>query len=367
MSAKQRSGKFVAPKDEAKNDSDDYSSAGSDTDDFAFYQSRFPLPTTAPKPARPAHPSSAASQPTVGQQREQWTEVHDARKEKYVQRRTAREAELAALQAEAEANSRNEFSSLPRFVPYARDQSGKWLGGKSQHKAKPKQLGVIEDYIVPDVHDGKGKQQKKKKSDSLLVNSSNSSGAASGANREWSGEADMVDTIVSWIERQMGEEVMTVAQIGERIQARVGDSWNKRYKHRYGPLVDWLRTKDRLLVHGDRVTVRPREETAESNDSRQHRQQRQQRDVEARAEAAAVRAVSKAERSWLAFVLYVLALLAVVYGAYSVWSGRNMSDLTRQFAEQLEAMEHRVADIAHATEHSGSEGCASEPAVDFLV
>ena len=349
MSAKKRTAKFVAPKDEAKNDSDDYSSS-SDTDnnDLAFYQSRFPLPTKAPKPAQASRQSA---QQSSNQQPEQWTEVHDSRKEKYQQRRTVREAELAALQAEAEHNARNEFSSLPRFVPYARDASGKWLGQKSQLKVKAKQLGVIEDYIIPEAHDGKNK--KKKKRDDLLTNSSSAASSGS-SSREWSGESDMVETIVQWIERQMGEEVMSVAQIGERIQARVGDSWNKRYKPRYGPLVEWLKTKQQLVVNGDRVTVRPREERIDETSESGERRQRERREVAARAEAAAVRAVSRAERSWLAFVLYVIALLAVVYGAYTVWSGRNMSDLTRQLAEQLEAMEEKVLDVKHtlAAEHS---------------
>ena len=339
MSANKRTAKFVAPRDEAKNDSDAYSSDDSN-DDFNFYQSRFPLPTAAPKPARPAHQSAA---PSSSQQSETWTEVHDARKEKYQRRRTAREAELAALQAEAEENARNEFSTLPRFVPYARDKNGKWLGGTSQHKAKPKQLGVIEEYIIPDVNDGK--KQKKRRKDDILNN-------AAGGSKEWSSESDIVETVVSWIERQIGEEVMTVAQIGERIQARVGDSWNKRYKQRYGPLVDWLKTKEQLLVHGDRVTVRPSEDKQESSESRERRQQRERLEVAARAEAAAARAVSRAERSWLAFLLYVLALLAVMYGAYSVWSGRNMSDLARQLAEQLKAMEENVAALNHTTAHT---------------
>ena len=350
--AKKRTAKFVAPKAEAKNDSDDYSS-GSDNDDFAFYQSRFPLPTTAPKAARPARPPAAASAPSVQQQPEQWTEVHDSRKEKYQQRRTVREAELAALQAEAEENSRREFSSVPRFVPYARDSSGKWLGAKSQHKAKPKQLGVIEDYIVPDPHDGKNKQKKKKRDDDLLVGSNTAAGSSSGSgSREWTNEHDMAETVASWIERQLGEEVMTVAQIGERIQARVGDSWNKGFKPHHGPLADWLRNQPQLAVNGDRVTVRPAQDNQQAEAGRERRQQRERREQAGRADAAAARAVRGAERSWLAFVLYVVALLAVVYGAYTVWSGRNMSNLTRQLAKQLEAMEEKVVGLARSVDDS---------------
>ena len=343
--AKKRPVKYIAPKDEVKDDSDGYSSADSD-DDLSFYQSRFPLPTKAPKPAPPARPSPTAPKQA---QSEQWTEVHDSRREKYQQRRSVREAELAALQAEAAENARNEFSSLPRFVPYARDAAGKWLGAKSQHKAKPKQLGVIEEYIVPDSGQQHGQKQKKgKKRDDLLLN-----GVVAG--KEWSGEADMADSIVKWIEHQLGDEAMTVAQIGERIQARVGDSWNKRYKQKYGALVEWLRSREQLLVHGDRVTVRQREEQQQQEqvtESRERRQQRERREADAaRAEAAAVRVVNKAERSWLAFLLYVAALLAVVYGAYSVWSGRNVSDLARQLAEQLEAMEEKVVGVTDAAGH----------------
>ena len=346
--AKKRPVKYIAPKDEAKDDSDGYSSAGSD-DDLSFYQSRFPLPTKASKPPPPSRPSPTAQKQA---QPEQWTEVHDSRKEKYQQRRSVRETELAALQAEAAENARNEFSSLPRFVPYARDAAGKWLGGKSQHKAKPKQLGVIEDYIVPDSSQLHGQKQKKgKKKDDLLLNTSGGGGGAA-AGREWSGESDIVDSIVNWIEHQLGEEAMTVAQIGERIQARVGDSWNKRYKQRYGALVEWLRSREQLLVQGDRVTVRQREQQEQVTESRERRQQRERREADAaRAEAAAVRVVNKAERSWLAFLLYVAALLAVMYGAYSVWSGRNMSDLARQLAEQLEAMEEKVVGVTDAAGH----------------
>ena len=360
MSAKKRTAKFVAPKDDAKDaySSDDHS-AGSDDDDFAFYQSRFPLPTNAPKPSRRPASSSSSQHPSQKQQRQsdEWVEVHDTRKDKYQQRRTAREAELAALQAEAEDNRRNEFSTLPRFVPYVRDAAGKWLGGKSVHKAKPKQLGVIEDYIIPDPHASKH-NKKKKNNDLLLTTASASAAANSSSSKEWSSEADMVEGVVHWIERQIGEEVMTVAQIGERIQARVGESWNKRYRHQYGPLLDWLRSKQHFIVQGDRVTVRPRQEGEEGEEEHerdgQQRQQRREVDDTGRTASKAAKRVKRAQRSWLAFLVYALVLLVVGFGAYSVWSGRNMSDLARQLAQQLDAMEAQVADVkqAAAAEHS---------------
>ena len=148
-----------------------------------------------------------------------------------------------------------------------------------------------------------------------------------------------LQTIAGWVERQPGSESMTVTQIAERVAAVTGQSWNKKLKASYGPIVDFLRSRHELLVDGDRVTVN----AVDSGDEAGARSPQSSGgvlmgDIEER-RAAELKKIDRSSRSTRAFLIYLATLSAVGLFAYSLWSGRGLSDLTRQLADELKRME----------------------------
>ena len=321
-------------RDGSSDDDDD------DDSDEAEPQLRSKAAASQSRPA-PSLPSSPPS--------DDWAVVSDPRRLKRAHRREARQAEEAALLAEQAVNREKEFSSsLTPFQPYLRQQGRREMVSK----ARPKQLGVIEDWIVPPA---KGEQEGKRKAKSRAEKEQSSAGGGGGGRGGWGSAEDVAASIASWIERQVGEEVMTVAAIGERVQAVTGQPWKSRLRPRYGPIVDFLRSRPELSVDGDRVTVRQRKQRQDGQSDSEAAEAAGSRGevgdpMTRRQRLNHLRAVERSSRSGLSFAVFLCVLLGVAWAAFSLWSGRSIGDLVELVRQHMQSIEAEVRRASAASQ-----------------